>query len=97
MTACELQTIASRLSNCSWCRHWLNFYDSADNVWMAIQCRDNRGKPEPVHDLESRGFSYDPDSLMYFIQRTNEDGSPFKSRLGTGQGPEHGPIRWRPR
>lgn len=80
MTAGELQRIAVRLSNQSWCRHWLNFYNNHDNVKMAIQVKDWDGKCEPIPDLTKLGFEELPD-FIYVINRTNEDGSPFISQL----------------
>lgn len=86
MTATKLQSIALRLSNQTFCRHWLNWTDRHENVLMAIQCRDYEGKVEEVKALLSEGFNLwettDPQCLwIYTIPRTNDDGTPFVSKL----------------
>lgn len=86
MTANELQRIACRLSNQIWCRHWLNFQDRKKDVKMAIQCRDHDGTPERIKDLESKGFElFWTDDIdcqwIYTIPRTNDDGTPYESKL----------------
>jgi hypothetical protein len=80
MTATELQRLVRIISNQAWCRHWLNYGDRSDNVVMAIQCRDATGKPEPIDGLSRLGFTELQDHT-YTIPRTNEDGSPFASKL----------------
>lgn len=80
MTATELQNIARRLGNATWCRYWLNFYNSHAPVTMAIQCRNIGGRPEPVPDLVHLGFEPLAD-FMYTIKRTNEDGTDYESKL----------------
>lgn len=79
MTATELQRIASRLANQSWCRYWLNYGDRRDNILMAIQCIES-GKSVKVYDLPKKGFTCLPGNV-YTIPRTNEDGSPFVAEL----------------
>ena len=86
MTANELQRLSCILSNQTWCRHWLNWLDRPKDVKMAIQCRDNEGTPERVKDLESKGFELFMTTdlecqWIYVIPRTNEDGTPFESKL----------------
>lgn len=84
MTATELQSIVRSLANSTWCRYWLNFYNSPTDVYMAIQCRDETGKPEPVAWLFNNGFvelDQFTSPLLYFIKRTNEDGTDFESKL----------------
>ena len=69
MTATQLQSIALRLGNAGWCRHWLNLNNSHDNVLMAIQVLEARSiergeddalitrfTPTVVPDLEKLGF-----------------------------------------
>lgn len=86
MTATELQRIANRLSNQSWCRYWMNFFDRKTDVLMAIQILENvSGTPQPVPctDLLRLGFcewAEYPDHI-YFIARTNEDGTPYVSEV----------------
>lgn len=74
MTADEIQNIARRLGNQTWCRYWLNFLDSHTNVTMAIQCRSSSGKPEPVPELVKLGFAA-ATNFLYTIKRTNADGT----------------------
>jgi hypothetical protein len=80
MTATEIQNIARRLSNQTWCRYWLNLQNTHKPVVMAIQCRDENGHPEPVGELESLGFNA-ATGFLYTIKRTNEDGTEFESKL----------------
>lgn len=80
MTANQLQRIACRLSNSSWCRHWLNLHNSRTDVIMAVQCLDERGRPAQIRDLERLGFK-PQDAFIYTIQRTNDDGTPFVSNI----------------
>lgn len=86
VTAHELQRIASRLSNQCWCRHWLNYGDRRTGVIMAIQCVDildsGRFTPARVNGIEELGFTLaDDERLLYTIPRTNEDGTPYVSKL----------------
>lgn len=80
MTANELQRIARVLSNQTWTRHWLNFFNSHDDVKMAIQCRNHQGVPERISDMDKLGFEESPD-FIYMIKRTNLDGTPYVSEL----------------
>ncbi len=80
MTATELQRIARVLSNQTYCRHWLNFFNSHDDVKLAIQCRDFQGRPERIPDMDKLGFEESSD-FLYTINRTNDDGTPFVSQL----------------
>ena len=79
MTADKLQDLARVLSNCSWCRYWLNLHDS-HYVIMAIQCRNESGQPLPIHDAERHGLKVGPD-FLYTVRRTNKDGSEYQSSL----------------
>lgn len=86
MTAIELQRIALRLSNSGWCRHWLNFNHPQNPRIMAIQVVDFQSEenigPVKVHGIEAEGFAILAGSnFVYTIDRTNEDGTPFKSEL----------------
>lgn len=84
MTADELQRIAVRLSNQCWCRHWLNFFDTHASIDMAIHCTDYDRKPLQIGELLAKGFRRQ-DALglrgVYLIKRTNEDGTPFESKI----------------
>jgi hypothetical protein len=90
MTATELQRIANRLANQAWCRYWLNFHNSHENVVMAIQIIDSvadesgKFKTAPVKcaDLERLGFKIAPAyDHIYFVPRTNKDGTSYTSSL----------------
>ncbi len=81
MTATELQNIVRVLANSSYCRYWL-VYDKAPDgqAIMAIQCRDEYGKRLEIKDAKGRGFG-ELDPYFYTIPRTNEDGTPYFSKL----------------
>jgi hypothetical protein len=79
MTASELQRIVLRLANQSWCRYWLNYGDRRETVEMAIQSTDTDGGIR-IPELEQRGFEYKGNGL-YLIPRTNDDGTPYVSKL----------------
>lgn len=81
MTADKMQSIARVLSNSSWCRYWLSYTLSNEGqTVMAIQCRDETGKPLPINDAKRHGL----EEGMFFIYtalRTHEDGTPYFIRL----------------
>ena len=90
MTIQELHRIVIRLSNSCWVRWWSNFDCRETNVRMAIQVLDHAGgfKVEAVRvkDLEALGFQEIDDNKtgvkwLYSIARTNEDGTPYVSKL----------------
>ncbi len=89
MTATELQRIALRLSGYGWCRHWLHWNYPYQESWrMAIQLLNREGdvyEPVRVPTLEEKGFWVDAihgrPSYVYVIERTDEDGKPFRSDL----------------
>lgn len=88
MTASELQRIALRLSNQGWCRHFLHWrYPCQDQWLMAIQFAemDERGRLRVAtfKPLEAKGFRvvHEGIGLMYVIERTDEEGKPFRSRI----------------
>ena len=83
MTATELQNIARRLSNSTWCRHWLNLFDQPTHVKLGIQCRDENGNPKPIADAERHGLTLcgSVSPFLYTADRTNEDGTPYESKL----------------
>ena len=90
MTIQELQRIVVRLSNSGWVRWWSNFDCRETNVRMAIQVLDHAGAgglvPVPVRELEAIGFKEFDEAkcgarYLYTIERTNEDGTPFVSKL----------------
>lgn len=80
MTADELQSIARRLSNSSWCRYWLNWSDRTSPVTMAIQCHDASGVPQRVPDAISHGLE-EREDFVYTATRTNDDGTIYESKL----------------
>ena len=87
MTADEIQRLAVRLANQTWCRYWLNFFNRNESVKMAIQSIDADGKPQRIRDFEmdSQFELYSDGSpdcrFIYLVDRTNKDGSPFVSVL----------------
>ena len=82
MTADEVQSVARRLSNQTWCRYWLNLHNSREPVTVAIQCRDENGNPEAIPDLEKLAMTISPMSpFMYVATRTNADGSNYVSEI----------------
>jgi len=74
MTATEVQDHARVLSNSSWCRYWLLWGIDSEGCNVAIQCRDETGKPLRIADATTRGYNEHPDYL-YMAPRTNEDGT----------------------
>lgn len=83
MTADRLQSIASRLGNSFWCRHWLHWNYPQQVPWlMAVSCLTFGGSPVHVA-LEREGFTrIAPDGLIvYTAPRTDERGEPFRSEL----------------
>ena len=82
MTASQLQNIARQLSNSSWCRHWLNWSDTV----MAIQCRDESGHPMKINRADANRFGFEEQNhYVYTIPRTNDDGTPYQSKLFAGE------------
>lgn len=79
MTATQLQDMARKLANSSWCRYWLN-WSGSHNPIMAIQCIGGDGKPERISDAASYGLT-EHDDCIYTAPRTNEDGTPYESQL----------------
>lgn len=95
MTADELQRLVRLIGNAGWCRHWLHYNYPQTEPWeMAISCvairmSDSGGRrlsdPVVLKDLEVRGFRPEVSTdglIIYVIARTNEDGTPFRSRPG---------------
>lgn len=72
----ELERIAIKLGNGQWCRHWYH-WGQTDKPWiMAVQIRSYSGSPVGCDDLKKHGFvRYD--DCLYFINRANEDGTPY--------------------
>lgn len=80
MTATKLQDAVRVLANGAWTRYWMNYSKTADGeTIMAVQCRDETGKPQPISDASRHGFAMHND-YFYTIPRTNEDGTPYVSR-----------------
>jgi hypothetical protein len=83
MTSDRLQSIARRLGNSFWCRHWLHFNYPLQEPWlMAVSCLDGDGNPLNVA-LEGLGFVkvHHGDLIVYTVPRTDERGEPFRSKL----------------
>lgn len=93
MTADELQRLVRLIGNAGWCRHWLHYNYPQTEPWeMAISCvairmSDSGGRrlsdPVVLKDLEVRGFRPEVSTdglIIYVIARTNEDGTPFRSK-----------------
>lgn len=82
MTADQFQlNIVLPLANRGcWVRYWMNWMDQSPGV-MAIQCRDEDGKPHRISDAEHHGLSLVPNETLfiYTVPRTNADGTPFVS------------------
>lgn len=82
MTADKFHEIVLRLANASWVRYWLHWNYPSQAPWvMAVQARDYQGWPVRVLPLNTLGFEWDEEDRMHFIDRTNEDGTPFRSEL----------------
>jgi hypothetical protein len=72
----ELERIAIRLGNGLWCRHWYHWGQTKEPWIMAVQIRAPSGTPVGCDDLKDYGFVRGDDCL-YFINRANEDGTPY--------------------
>jgi len=72
----ELERMAIRLGNGQWCRHWYQWGGYAEPWIMALQIRTCSGSPVGCDDLKKFGFVRG-DSCLYFINRANEDGTPY--------------------
>lgn len=89
MTAAELQRVAARLSNSTWCRHWLFWRTAAGRPLMAVQAVDRAGGEWKVADLdgpdlERLGFSRewcDGIGWVWVVPRTNDDGTPYVAAI----------------
>jgi len=86
MTLATLQAIVLRLANRGWCRYWVHVNYPETQPWLmgiAVFGADNR--PLNQDDLEDEyGMRRDSDwsrNGIYFIERTNNDGSPFRNLL----------------
>jgi hypothetical protein len=87
MTASELQRIVVRLSNWGWCRYWLHHNYPRQDPWlMSVQIADfvagQLGAVE-APELESEGFTLIGRDIgpVYTIERTDEEGKPFRSGI----------------
>lgn len=82
MTADELRRIVVRLANAAFVRYHLHWNQPCRDPWvMAIQVRDHDDVPVHVLPLDARGFVWDEVNRIHFINRNNEDGTPFRSPL----------------
>lgn len=88
MTAEQLQQIVRRLANHAWVRYSQHWNYPEQRPWlMAIGVWMPRDRDivsfETMKDVESDllklGFVLDAASGFYFIERTNEDGTPYTS------------------
>lgn len=80
MTLQELQHKYVRLlANKIWIRYWIHYNYPIQDPWiMAIQARDDNGKPQELPDLKEYKPKQKYKKFMYEIPRTNEDGTPFQ-------------------
>ena len=84
MTASKLQSIVRNFARGAWVRYWLHWnYPEREPWMMAIQARDDSGSVHEIPDLERVGFirTDHHGTLVYVIERTDKDGSPFRSEL----------------
>lgn len=95
MTIERFQGIVLRVSNFVWCRHWVHFNAPQSPAKMAIQILDLKPgsetdrpqwQPRLLKDLENYGFEllngkHNEGDKIYTIARTNEDGTPYESKL----------------
>jgi hypothetical protein len=80
MTADKLQELVLRLANAAYVRYWIHWNRPRLDPWvMAIQARDREGRPVHILPLDAIGFEWDEDDRMHYIDRTNDDGTPFRS------------------
>lgn len=80
MTADKFQNIVLRLANASFVRYHLHWNYPCRDPWvMAVQVRDHDGKAVHVLPLDARGFEWDEVNRVHVIDRTDEDGTPFRS------------------
>ena len=82
LTADQLLSVALRLSNSNWCRHWMHWNYPQRSPWlMAVNCREADGTPASLYagDLERRGFRLELlDGAEYWIvERVQDDGTPY--------------------
>jgi hypothetical protein len=84
MTADRLQSIALRLGNSCWCRHWLHWNYPRQDPWlMAVSCFDYSGPPT-FPALVRRGFTLErleSGLIVYTVPRLDGAGNPFRSEL----------------
>jgi hypothetical protein len=81
MTATKLQDVVRVLANGAWCRYWMNWNkDAIGRTIMAVQCRDEKGRPQQINDAQRHGFAQHND-FFYTVPRTNEDGTDYATKL----------------
>jgi len=77
-TAADVQDKVRLLANQIWTRYWFHYGSRDDGTYiMAIQCIAGEGTPIEIAGVEFDGFVKGPRNI-YFINRANEDGTPFK-------------------
>ncbi len=84
MTIDKLQSAVRVLANGGWCRYWVSWNiftwpDGRLGSLMAIQCRDDKGDPQPISDASRHGFTEHED-FFYTVPRINEDNTPYINR-----------------
>jgi len=73
----ELEKLVIKCANGLWCRYWYHWGQSNTPWIMAIQIRSHSGSPVGCDELIKYGFvRYD--DCLYFINRANEDGTPYR-------------------
>lgn len=84
MTGDEMRDLASRLSNVTWCRHWVLWGYPQMPARMALSLKDSRGRDDDdervIKELSRRGFvrMESRGAVYWVIERTNEEGSPYE-------------------
>ena len=90
MTLKELRRIVSTLSNATFCRYWINWFDAAaGSGWpalMALCAINHDGSPLKLYEREMTGEGFvkrtDPDGLeFWFVKRVDEHGNAWVRRI----------------
>jgi hypothetical protein len=80
MTADKLQEIVLGLAKTSFVRYHKHWNYPNQSPWiMVIQIRNCKGQSVHVRSLDTIGFEWDEVKRVHFIDRTNDDGTPFQS------------------
>jgi hypothetical protein len=82
MTLDRLQGIVLRLANVVPVRYWMHFNYPCQEPWhMAVKIYPAIPPSQFRHEMKSLGGRWDDNDLLWTFERTNEDGSPFRSNL----------------